>query len=247
MKKIDFINQPTRQALFLMVLPLMAAMILNMAYNLVDSLWIGNLMGERAMAALATSTPLILLLNSFAMGATNGLGILLSHAVGAQNKKRQSALLATSSAAALGGCLLLTAGAEAMLPALLRLLGAEAAVLPMASSYLRIYLMGYPLVFFYFYFTAVLRSHGNSTFQALGMLLCTLLNGVLDPLCIRLGGLAGAAAATLLSQGVAVVLMILYLKRRHCFPCTCVILAAPSCASCAAAPCPPWCSRASLR
>ena len=45
----------------------MAAMFLNMAYNLVDSLWIGNLLGETAYAALTNSTPVILILNSIAM------------------------------------------------------------------------------------------------------------------------------------------------------------------------------------
>ena len=46
--KIDFINGNTKKSLGLMVLPLMAAMFLNMAFNLVDSLWIGNLLGETA-------------------------------------------------------------------------------------------------------------------------------------------------------------------------------------------------------
>ena len=53
--KIDFINGNTKKSLGLMVLPLMAAMFLNMAYNLVDSLWIGNLLGETAYAALTNS------------------------------------------------------------------------------------------------------------------------------------------------------------------------------------------------
>ena len=50
--KIDFIKGNTKKCLSAMVLPLLAAMFLNMAYNLVDSLWIGNLLGETAYAAL---------------------------------------------------------------------------------------------------------------------------------------------------------------------------------------------------
>ena len=46
---LDFVNGNTRRCLFSMALPLIAAMFLNMAYNLVDSLWIGNLLGERLM------------------------------------------------------------------------------------------------------------------------------------------------------------------------------------------------------
>ena len=86
--KIDFINGNTKKSLGLMVLPLMAAMFLNMAYNLVDSLWIGNLLGETAYAALTNSTPIILILNAVAMGMGNGVAILLSQAIGANEKDK---------------------------------------------------------------------------------------------------------------------------------------------------------------
>ena len=78
MKKIDFIGGNTRHCLLAMALPMVAAMFLNMMYNLVDSLWIGNLLGETAYAALTNSTPIILILTSVAMGATNGVSVLLS-------------------------------------------------------------------------------------------------------------------------------------------------------------------------
>ena len=68
--------------------PMIAAMFLNMMYNLVDSLWIGNLLGETAYAALTNSTPIILILTSVAMGATNGVSILISQAIGAKDKKK---------------------------------------------------------------------------------------------------------------------------------------------------------------
>lgn len=72
---IDFIGGNTKRCLMAMALPMIAAMFLNMMYNLVDSLWIGNLLGETAYAALTNSTPIILILTSVAMGATNGVSI----------------------------------------------------------------------------------------------------------------------------------------------------------------------------
>ena len=93
---IDFIGGNTKRCLFAMALPMIAAMFLNMMYNLVDSLWIGNLLGETAYAALTNSTPIILLLTSIAMGATNGISILLSQAIGAKDKARMESLIATS-------------------------------------------------------------------------------------------------------------------------------------------------------
>ena len=93
MKKIDFIGGNTRHCLLAMALPMVAAMFLNMMYNLVDSLWIGNLLGETAYAALTNSTPIILILTSIAMGATNGVSILLSQAIGSKNEKRTESLI----------------------------------------------------------------------------------------------------------------------------------------------------------
>ena len=86
--KIDFIGGNTKRCLMAMAIPMIAAMFLNMMYNLVDSLWIGNLLGETAYAALTNSTPIILILTSVAMGATNGVSILISQAVGAKDKKK---------------------------------------------------------------------------------------------------------------------------------------------------------------
>ena len=59
--KIDFIGGNTKRCLMAMAIPMIAAMFLNMMYNLVDSLWIGNLLGETAYAALTNSTPIILI------------------------------------------------------------------------------------------------------------------------------------------------------------------------------------------
>ena len=61
----------------------------------------------------------------------------------------------------------------------------------MTCLYLRIYLIGYGAVYLYCYFAAVLRSFGDTVFQMLAMLVCTVLNGALDPLLIHGFGLQG--------------------------------------------------------
>ena len=117
--KIDFSKGNTKHCLAAMVLPLMAAMFLNMAYNLVDSLWIGNLLGETAYAALTNSTPIILILSSVAMGATNGVTILLSQAIGAGDKEKTDQLIVTSLVTAIIFSLGVTVFAEAALKPIL--------------------------------------------------------------------------------------------------------------------------------
>ena len=106
--KIDFIGGNTKRCLMAMALPMIAAMFLNMMYNLVDSLWIGNLLGETAYAALTNSTPIILILTSVAMGATNGVSILISQAIGAKDKKKTESLISTSFCVAVVFSLLVT-------------------------------------------------------------------------------------------------------------------------------------------
>lgn len=215
--KIDFIEGNTRRCLMAMALPMIAAMFLNMAYNLVDSLWIGNLLGETAYAALTNSTPIILILTSVAMGATNGVSILISQAIGAKNQKRVERLIATSFIIAIVFSLMTTLALEISLPYILTALNTPAETYDMAYRYLSIYILGYLAVSLYLYFAAVLRSFGNSMFQAAAMLVSTVLNAILDPVFIHFAGFPGAAIATLLSQVICLLFMAVYLKRKKLF------------------------------
>ena len=215
--KLDFIGGNTRRCLMAMALPMIAAMFLNMMYNLVDSLWIGNLLGETAYAALTNSTPIILILTSVAMGATNGISILLSQAIGAKNKEKTESLIATSFCVAVAFSLLVTVLLEVFLPVILKALHTPVETYDMAYSYLAIYILGYLAVYLYLYFTAVLRSFGNSMFQAAAMLVSTVLNAVLDPIFIHFIGFHGAAIATLLSQVICLLFMLIYLKKKKLF------------------------------
>lgn len=215
--KIDFIKGNTKKCLAVMVLPMMVAMFLNMAYNLVDSLWIGNLLGETAYAALTNSTPIILILSSIAMGATNGVSILLSQAIGANEKEKIDKLIVTSLVVAIAFSLSVTILLELALKPILFLLHTPNEVMQMAYQYLAIYILGYLTVYLYCYFTAVLRSFGNSAFQVIAMLICTLLNVGLDPLFIHFMGFYGAAIATVLSQTLCLVFMLIYLHKKRLF------------------------------
>lgn len=215
--KLDFINGNTKKCLLAMTLSMIVAMFLNMAYNLVDSLWIGNLLGETAYAALTNSTPIILLLTSVAMGATNGVSILLSQAIGAKNEQKKRTLISTSLCIAVVFSLLVTLLLELLLPTILKLLNTPMETMSMAKDYLSIYILGYLPVYLYLYFTAVLRSFGNTMFQVIAMLISTILNAILDPIFIQKIGFQGAAIATLLSQSLCLVFMLIYIRKKRIF------------------------------
>lgn len=172
---------------------------------------------ENVHAALTNSTPIILILTSVAMGATNGVSILISQAIGAKDKKKAESLIATSFCVAVTFSLLVTILLEIFLPGILKALNTPAETYDMAYSYLAIYILGYLAVYLYLYFTAVLRSFGNSMFQAVAMLVSTILNAVFDPVFIHFIGFHGAAIATLLSQMICLLFMLTYLKKKKLF------------------------------
>lgn len=199
-----------------MTLPMIVAMFLNMAYNLVDSLWIGNLLGEQAYAALTNSTPIILILTSIGMGATNGVSILLSQAIGAKRHKEKSCIIYFIFVSVIFS-ILITILLEVSLNPILTALNTPDEIFDMARSYLSIYILGYVAVYLYLYFTAVLRSFGNTMFQAVAMLVSTLLNAILDPILIKIIGFHGAAIATLTSQIICLIFMCIYISKKKLF------------------------------
>lgn len=216
--EIDFIHTENTNKTFLkMAIPMVAAMFLNLAYNMMDSIWVGNLLGESAMAALTSSTPIILLLTAISMGATNGLSIILSQKIGSGDQKQAESLITTSFLAAVIFSVAMTVVLEWNLTTLLHWLNTPAEIFSMAYDYLKIYLLGYVFTFLYLYFAALLRSYGNTSLQAISILLCTVLDCILDPIFILWIGFDGAAITTILSEGISVLILVVYLHRKKLF------------------------------
>lgn len=212
---IDFIGGDTRRSLLRMVGPLLAAMVLTMAYNLVDSLWVGNLMGETGYAALTSSTSVVLILSAIAMGSSNGAAILIAQTAGA--KKEAGGLISVSLALAGAFSVGVTAVLELALRPLLSAMNTPPELFSMAYDYLSVYLLGYAVIFLYMHFTAAFRAFGDPVFQMKGMLLSTVFNAVADPLMIRGFGLRGAAWATVLSEALCLVFAVVYHRKKRLF------------------------------
>ena len=99
--KVDFMNENTTGALIKLFIPLMLAMTLTMAYSMVDSLWVGNLLGEAGMSALTASTAIVLIMNSLSMGVGNEVSVMIAQRVGAKDTvgvKRAAAVVMISGA-----------------------------------------------------------------------------------------------------------------------------------------------------
>lgn len=215
--KIDFINGDIRKSLVKMFIPLFLAMTLTMIYSMVDSLWVGNLLGGDGMSALTAGTAIVLIMNSLSMGMGNGVAVMISQMVGANDKENIPGATATiitiSIALSVMGCVI----AEMLIDPILSIIGTPETILKAAALYLKIYLLGNVALFIYMQFTSIFRAFGDPVFQMKGMLLTAVFNAIADPFMIKLWGLSGAAIATVISEILCLVYAIGYYKKRKMF------------------------------
>ena len=219
-QKIDFVNDDARKSLFRMVMPLFVAMILMLAYNLVDSVWVGNLLGENGYAALTTAGSVSILLYAITMGIGNGTSVIVSQSVGAGDRKRTNEMISTSLLMSAIFAIAVIILLECFLDRLLLVFQTPLAIYADARNYLAIFLIGYVAIFLYMQLTSIYRSFGDSLFQMKGMLLGTIFNVIADPLFIMWLDISGAAIATVLSQILCLVFAIIYGKKKGYFQLT---------------------------
>ncbi|WP_097009142.1 MATE family efflux transporter [Natronoarchaeum philippinense] len=200
--------------MFRLAWPLVAIQLLQVAYNVGDTFWLGAF-SENAVGALSLAFPLIFLLISVGGGFTAAGAILIAQHTGAESGKDSLVAGQTISFVTIVAIVLGVVGYVATDP-LLGLLPADpetkAQIVPLAADYMRIFLLGVPFIFGFFVFVSLMRGYGNTRAPMRVMIVSVVLNLVLDPLLIFGVGpfpaleIQGAAVATVFSRGVATVL-----------------------------------------
>ena len=214
----DFTRGSTLKHLLTFSGPIVVANLLQASYQVVDSLWIGNLLGAQALGAVSVSMVLIFTVLSFVIGLNNAALVILSQHKGRGDgdalRRYLNAFVVILFVLSLG------LGIAGFLSAdlLLALLGTPEAIMESASAYLRITFLGMIFLFGYNFIATVLRALGDSKTPMRFVLVAVLLNLVLDPLFILWIGIEGAAFATVLSQGTAFVTGIITMLRRSLAP-----------------------------
>ena len=186
-------------------LPMLIGNVFQQLYNLTDAWVVGQFVGKEALAAVGASFSIIFLLVALIMGATMGSGIMVSQFYGAKDMEKVRRTLSTTYIYVFVASIAVTViGLFAARP-LLVLLRTPADVLPQATTYLMIMFAGMILMFGYNAFSAVLRALGDSRTPLYFLIIAVLANVGLDLLFVAvLGwGIAGAAWATVISQGIA--------------------------------------------
>lgn len=197
-------------ALLTLAVPIVFANLLQTAYQLIDTFWVGRL-GASAVAAVSLSFPVIFFLISLGLGLAVAGTILVSQYTGRGDMRAVNHVSAQALLGVVVLSLLLAVAGFLGAPAIVAFLGAAADVLPLAASYLQVSFVGLPFLFAYVIFQSLMRGVGDARTPLLIVSGTVALNFVLDPLFIfGFGpvpgiGVSGAALATVICQGLAAV------------------------------------------
>ena len=210
---VDFTTGPIVKTMLLFAIPIIIGDIFNALYNVVDTVVVGQFVGSNAVAAVSCCFAITMVCVSVFAGFGMGSGILTAQMFGA---KRQDQLTATVNTAYIGGFVVGTSMiiiGEIIATPLLKLLNTPESIMGMATDYLRIYLLGCTGQLFYYMGSSMLRGLGDSKWPTYALILCAVLNIVLDLLFVVVfhWDCAGVALATVIAQlisGIAVMIRV---------------------------------------
>jgi putative MATE family efflux protein len=196
--------------LFYLSLPIIVTNLLQTAYNLTDTFWIGRY-STNALTAITFSFPLVFLMFAMAMGLAIAGSVLVAQNVGRDDEAAAQYAASQTVVFSLLVSLGLGLAGYAVVEPILGLLGADAAVRVLAADYMRIIALGMPFMFGFAVFISLMRGYGDTVTPMLVMFGSVVLNIAIDPFVIfGIGpvpelGIAGAAIATVVSRGLAMV------------------------------------------
>ena len=208
-------SAPVWRALLAMGLPTMIGMMINALYNLVDAYFVGGL-GTSQMGAISVAFPIGQVVVGLGLLFGNGSASYISRLLGRGDRKTadQAASTALYSSIAVGALLILCT--VVFLHPLLKMLGATESILPYAEEYTRIYVVFSIFNVFNVTMNNLVTSEGAAKTTMFTLLAGAVLNIVLDPVFIYVldFGVAGAAAATAISQIVSSLVYLGYILRK---------------------------------
>jgi len=198
-------------------LPLMVGNIFQQLYTVVDTMVVGKALGVDALAALGATDWLYWMWLGMIQGVAQGFGILMAREFGAKQFESLRSVVGSSvTLSALAAVLFLLAGQAAAQP-LLTLLKTPEQIMPWSLLYLRIMFLGIPIVMAYNLLATILRSLGDGQTPLQAMIVAAVSNIVLDLLFVLVfrWGIAGAAIATLIAQGISGIYCLLKIRKIH--------------------------------
>ncbi len=215
--QIDMTRGSILRLLVSFSIPLIIGNLLQLTYNTVDSLVVGNYVGVAALGAVGTSGSPMSAVFCIFLGIGTGASILVSQFIGAGDRENVKKVVATAGSALLAVALPLTAAGVLIARPLLVLIRVQDDALPMAATYLSVIFCGSVASLGFQLNSGILRGLGDSRSPLLFMLVSAVVNVGLDLLFVAVfrWGVFGAALATVLSQTAAWVFSILFIQKRY--------------------------------
>lgn len=212
----EMTSGPCLPLIFNFTLPLLLGNMLQQTYSLIDAAIVGKFLGINALASVGASTSVVFLILGFCNGCCGGFGIPVAQKFGARDYVSMRRLVSVSLKLAgmmSVGIALITCLLCAFI---LRTMQTPENIFQDAYWYLLIIFIGVPCTFFYNLLSSIIRALGDSKTPFWFLLFSTVLNVLLDLLCILVfhWEVAGAAIATVFSQGVSAVLCYFYMYRK---------------------------------
>lgn len=212
---IDMVNGPLLGKILLFALPLMLSGILQLLFNAADVVVVGRFAGSTALAAVGSTSSLINLLINVFIGLSVGTNVLVARYLGARDWDNTQQTVHTAILVSLvSGVILIFMGAFLSRP-LLSLMETPDDVLDQATLYMQIYFAGMPVTMLYNFGSAILRSVGDTKRPLYFLMIAGVVNVLFNLFFVIVChmGVAGVAIATVISQAISAVLVLICLMR----------------------------------
>ncbi len=196
--------------------PLLIGNLLQQTYNIIDAAIVGKILGANALAGVGASSSVQFLVLGFCIGICCGFGIPVAKSFGAGNMKEMRGHIFHAMTMTVVAAVFLTVICALLCPKILRLLSTPEDIYADAYQYLLVIFLGIPFTLLYNLLSGILRAVGDSKTPFIFLAISTVLNIILDLVCILVlkWGCAGAAIATIASQAVSGVLCWCYIQKK---------------------------------
>ena len=216
--KIDMLHGSIWNKLILYALPVAATGILEQLFNASDIAIVGNFTGNAktvAVAAVGANSPIIGLILNFFIGIALGTNVVVANAIGRNDEQTIHKAVHTSVIMAVVGGLMVSVLGELLIGGLLQILQVPEDVFPYALLYIRIYLLGMPVILLYNFEAAIFRSIGETRTPLQVLAVSGIINVLLNLFFVIVLKMTvnGVAIATVISNVISSVLLLIKLKK----------------------------------
>ena len=214
--KVNLLKGSILKSLLLFAAPLLVSRIFHQLYNTVDTMIVGNYLGDTSLAAIGSCSAIYDLLVGFALGIGNGLAIVTARSYGAGEEEGVKKSVAASIVIGVICSIVISVIGSLILYPLLKLLNTPAEIIEEAYRYISLIVVSIIVMFAYNLCAGLLRAIGDSLMPLIFLMFSSILNIGLDLLFIvRFNwGVAGAAVATVMSEGISAVFCLIYIGKK---------------------------------